>query len=209
MKALCIESILQQDLDGFKIRAGVDPKQIINEQDEKEDSLLHVLANNASLMSVEALNHLLKLCEKNNISKSAFLNRQNSQGLTALSVCVKSSASLNCRMMLIDALISQGANPLLGNSPALMKQFPASELRQIGADSTLKAAYMAICHKIFTYAQSNLPKPTPAAPPSTYTASFKYRDPAQPTKRPEPKPSEAKKPQTTVPIPQPFRISVT
>lgn len=142
--------IREQDFKSFyAVTKGI-PEfgQLINIPDEEGSTVLIHLAKNPNLISIEALQHLIKLAEEHKISKAELLNSVDRFGNTPLLTCVKSNSSLSARLMLIKELLDQGANPLLKVEGNLLNQFSVKDKEEIKANPVLKKAVLECNAKI-------------------------------------------------------------
>ena len=149
--------IKEQDFKSFYVVTKGIPEfgQLINIPDAEGSTVLMHLAKNPNLISVEALQHLIKLAEEHKISKAELLNSVDRSGNIPLLACVKSNSSLPARLMLINELLDQGANPLLKVEGNLLNQFSVKDKEEIKADPILKKAVLECNAKIqkFSYEQ--------------------------------------------------------
>lgn len=151
------KSLEQRDLGKFAMVTGGNPEKL-RESDENGLTVLHHLAINANAESVPALKHMIVLASKNGISKESLLNAQNRSGLTALTLCVttENSAMLHARILLISELLSQGADPTLGNPGTnVLNRFSEKEKEIIQKDAILAQAVRACDKQVRSFA---LPK---------------------------------------------------
>ncbi len=135
------QSIQNQELSDFSMATGGAPDagSLIVTPDEKGLTVLHHLAKNANAFSVPALRHLITVAGKNGISQQDLLNKTDSSGSTALTLCVTSgdSSNLHARLLLILELLIQGADPTIGNSGTVLNRLSQGDKRTIQADVLL------------------------------------------------------------------------
>lgn len=145
----CIQAIKTKNTHSFETVLGLDPKKTILEKNEEDgNTLVHIIAQNANLHSAEQLECLLKISKQNGIATKTILDHQNRDGLTALSVCVTSTASIGARLTLTKLLIEKGANPFLGNTVPLLKQLKSEDISLINGNKELKNLCSEILQKI-------------------------------------------------------------
>ena len=143
MRAQAEKAIKDQILSPFKM--AID-KMGTTIKDPNEDglTLLHLIADSPSFISVDLLLSLLKMARSKGILFSPILNSQDKEGLTAFTYCLKSRKDLEWRMNLMLQLLRFGADPYAGqvNTPVLT--FTDRELKYIGSSPNLNLLFQEI-----------------------------------------------------------------
>ncbi len=157
MRAQAEKAIKDQSLFPFKM--AID-KLGTTIKDPNEDglTLLHLIADSPSFISVDLLLSLLKMAKSKGILFSQILDSQDKERLTAFSYCLKSQKDLEWRMKLMFQLLQFGANPYAGkvNTPVLT--FTDSELKYIRNSPNLNLLFQEI-ERITKAIKARFPSP--------------------------------------------------
>jgi hypothetical protein len=143
MRAQAEKAIKNQILAPFKI--AIDKLgTTIKDPNENGLTLLHLIADSPSYISVTLLFSLLKTARSKGIVFSQILDSQDKKGLTAFTYCLNPQKNLEWRMQLMLQLLRNGANPYAGkvNNPVLT--FNDRELKVISSSPNLNLLYQEI-----------------------------------------------------------------
>ena len=115
-------------------------------KDPNEDglTLLHLIADSPSFISVDLLLSLLKMARSRGILFSQILDSQDKEGLTAFTHCLKSQEDLAWRMDLMFHLLRSGANPYAGKVNDPLLAFTDRELKSISSSPNLNLIFQEI-----------------------------------------------------------------